>query len=75
MYYVNDILVISNDTHKTMHHIKSQLKLKGNKAKEPEVYLGASLSKMENEFCDLCWALSSKKYCAALVNNVEDTLA
>ena len=73
--YVDDVLVISNDPDKTMRRIKSQFKLKGNKAEEPEVYLGASLSKMENEFGDLCWAMSSDKYCTALVNNVEETLA
>ena len=48
--YVNDVLVISDDPNKTMCCIKSQFKLKGNKAKELEVYLGASLSKTENEF-------------------------
>ena len=73
--YVNDVLVISNDPGKTMRCIKSQFKLKGNKAEEPEVYLGASLSKMENEFGNLCWAMSLDKYCAALVNNVEEMLA
>ena len=52
--YIDDVLVISDDPNKTMCRIKSQFKLKGNKAKEPEVYLGASLSKMENEFGDLC---------------------
>ena len=58
-----------------MRCIKSQFKLKGNTGKEPEVYLGASLSKMENKFGNLCWAMSSDKYCAALVNNVEETLS
>ena len=53
--YVNDVLVISNDPHKTMRRIKSQFNLKGNKAKEPDVYLGVSLSKMENKFGNLYW--------------------
>ena len=58
-----------------MCRIKLQFKLKGNKGKKPKVYLGASLSKIENEFGNLCWVISSDKYCAALVNNVEETLA
>ena len=73
--YVDDVLVISDDPAKTMRRIKSQFKLKGDKTDEPDVYLGASLSQMENEFGDRCWAMSSDKYCAALVNNVEETLA
>ena len=32
-----------------MRRIKSQFKLKGHKVKDPEVYLGASLSKIEND--------------------------
>ena len=52
--YVDDILVISDDPNKIMRRIKSQFKLKGNKAEEPEVYLGASLSKIEDEFGNLC---------------------
>ena len=30
---------------------------------------------MENEFGNLCWAMSSEKISAALVNNVQETLA
>ena len=29
---------------------------------------------MENELGNLCWEMSSDKYCAALVNNIEETL-
>ena len=41
----------------------------------PENYLGADLSQMNNADGDLCWAMSSDKYCQALVKNVEDTLS
>ena len=40
-----------------------------------DVYLGAELSTMDNEQGRKCWAMSSDKYCAAMVNNVEETLA
>ena len=42
---------------------------------KPDVYLGADLSPMDNEQEDECWSMSSDKYCAAMVKNVEDTLA
>jgi hypothetical protein len=41
---------------------------------EPDVYLGAEISKMDNEQGRECWAMSSDKYCAAMVKNVEDVL-
>ena len=41
---------------------------------EPDNYLGADMSQMDNEHGDLCWAMSSDKYCQALVKNVEERL-
>jgi len=35
-------------------------KLKDDKMEEPEMYLGADLSKMNNEDGDECWAMSSE---------------
>ena len=40
----------------------------------PDGYLGADLSQMYNEVGDYCWAMSSDKYCQALVTNVEEVL-
>jgi len=41
---------------------------------KPEVYLGANLLLMDNEEDTECWAMSSDKYCTAMVNNIEDGL-
>ena len=43
--------------------------------KKPDVYLGADLYTMDKDQGDKCWAMSSDKYCAAMVKNVEETLA
>ena len=40
----------------------------------PDGYLGADLSQMYNEVGDYCWAMSSDKYCQALVTTVAEVL-
>ena len=42
---------------------------------KPDVYLGAELFTMDNNQGDEFWAMSSDKYCADMVKNVEETLA
>ena len=58
-----------------MKGIQSKFKLKDDKMDKPDVYLGAELSAMDNEQGDECWDMSSDKYCAAMVKNVEENLA
>ena len=41
---------------------------------EPDMYLGAELSKIDNVDGDECWSMSSDKYCVAFVANVEESL-
>ena len=72
--YVDDLLAISHDPTRTMKSIETKFKFKGNKVEKPDIYLGAALSQMDNVHGDLCWAMSSDKYCEALVKNVEDIL-
>ena len=57
-----------------MKQIKAKFTLKDDKIEEPTNYLGAGLSKMDNEEGDECWAMSSEAYCTATVANVEDVL-
>ena len=73
--YVDDVLAVSHDPMNTMKGIQSKFKLKDDKMEKPDVYLGAELSSMDNERGDECWAMSSDKYCAAMVANIEDILA
>ena len=70
--YVDDVLSISHDPQKTMDGIKNTFKLKNDKIKEPENYLGADLSKMTTADGRVCWTISSDQYCKAAVANVED---
>ena len=57
-----------------MQGIQRTFKLKDDKIEEPEMYLGAELTKMHNETNKECWAMSSDKYCAAAVTNVTEVL-
>ena len=72
--YVDDILAISQNPSSIMQCIQRKFKLKDDKFEEPSNYLGAELSIMDNEYGDQCWAMSSDKYCEALVTNVEEVL-
>ena len=57
--YVDDILSISHDPMRTMVGIKDTFKLKDDKIAEPDIYLGAELSKLDNVDGDTCWTTSS----------------
>jgi len=72
--YVDDVLCISNKPLHTMKGIQAKFKLKNDKMKKPEVYFGAELSSIDNEKGIKCGAMSSDKYCAAMVKNVEESL-
>ena len=72
---MDDVLRISENPMHTMEVIQSKFKSKYEKMEKPDVYLGADLSTMYNKQGDECRAMSSDKYCAAMVKNVEETLA
>ena len=72
--YVYDVLAISHQSKHVLKGIQKKFKIKNDKIEVPEMYLGASLSKMDNENGDECWAMSSNDYCAAMVKTVEDNL-
>ena len=72
--YVDDVLCIHEDPTIALKQIATKFKLKNDSMDEPDIYLGASLSKMDNAEGDECWAMSSDKYCSAFVTNVEESL-
>ena len=72
--YVDDVLSISHKPEAALQGIASKFKLKDDKMEEPTMYLGAEVSRMQNVDGDLCWAMSSDKYCDAMVKNVQDVL-
>ena len=73
--YVDDVLCISDKPKATLLGIAKDFTLKGDKMEPPDVYLGAGLTKLDNEHGDECWAMSSDSYCAAMITNVEEVLA
>ena len=72
--YVDDILSISHDQQNTMDGIKNTFKLKNDKIKELENYLGSDLSKMTTADGRVCWTMSLDQYCKAAVANVDEKL-
>ena len=70
LYYVDDVLAISDMTIRTMDGIRSVFKLKDGKAEVPYVYLGATLSQVETETGTNCWKMSSEKYVKATIDNL-----
>ena len=74
MTYVDDVIAIGHDPMKTMKGINSYFKFKNDKIEEPDIYLGAGLSKIVTGDGTECWAMSSDKYCASAVKNVEEVL-
>ena len=69
--YVDDVLSISATPMKTIEGIKAVFKLKGDKAEVPDMYLGASIQKVETADGTECWIMSAEKYVKAAVENVE----
>jgi hypothetical protein len=65
---------MSDDPKSTLTALTSVFKLKDNKVEEPDVYLGAQLSKINVDGVK-CWIMSTEKYADASVTNVEESLA
>ena len=73
--YVDDVLAINENPSTTLERIKGKFRLKNDKMDVPDNYLGADLSRLDNEDGDLCWGMSSDRYCQSLVTNIESVLA
>ena len=58
-----------------MDGIRARFTLKDDKVEDPTDYLGAQFSKMNDEFGNNFWTMSSSKYCKAAITNVEERLA
>ena len=57
--YVDDVLAISATPMKNIEGIKSVFKFKGDKAEVPDMYIGASIQKLETADGTECWAEES----------------
>ena len=72
--YVDDIFAISHKAKNVLKAVQAIFKLEDNRIEPPDMYLGATLSVMEdNGFQG--WCISSDKYVKAAVENVELELA
>ena len=72
--YVDDILAISHKAKDALKAVQAIFKLKDDKIKPPDMYLGATLSVMEDNGIQ-GWCMTSDKYGKAAVENVELELA
>ena len=73
LVYVDNILCISHDPKATMSGIQETFKLKDDKIKKPESYLGEQLAQAMIGG-QQCWTMSSHEYVKAAIANVEATL-
>ena len=71
--YVDDVLAMAADPRAILSGLQSVFKLKDDKIEEPEMDLGAQLSKMQVDGRE-CWTMSAEKYVVASVKNVEEAL-
>ena len=74
MFYVDDLLAISEDATKVLQGVQAIFKFKDDKIVGPEVYLGEQLNTMTVDGFD-GWTMSSQKYIMAAIDNVEEVLA
>ena len=72
--YVDDILAISHKAKDALKAVQAILKLKDDKIEPMDMYLGATLSVMEDDGVQ-GWCMTSDKYVKAAVENVEQELA
>ena len=56
---------------KTIEGVRAVFKLKDEKAEVPDMYLGASIQKLETVYGRECWVMSEEKYTKAAVENVK----
>ena len=68
--YVNDILTMCHKASDVLKAIQTIFKLKDDRIEPPDMYLGATLSIMDDDGIQ-GWCMSSDKYVKAAVENVE----
>ena len=76
LVYVNDILIFLNDPKVTMDKLGKLLyKLKPESVKEPELYLGANMEKVQLPNGKVEWSMGSQTYVMKAVRVVESLIA
>ena len=72
--YINDVLFISRNEQKSMKRIWEDFKIKDDNIEPSDIYIGATLSKMNLDSGKYCWIMSPEQYVKAAVTNVEEDL-
>ena len=75
LVYVDDILVFANDPKITMDELGKLYKLKPESAKEPDIYLGANMEKVQLSDGRVESAMGSRTYVKNAVKIVEALIA
>ena len=76
LMYVDDTLAVSHDPKRIMDHLASKYTLKPGSVKEPDVYLGATVEKVDvpGEPGRYNWTLSAETYVKRAIADVETRL-
>jgi hypothetical protein len=75
LYYVDDALAVSMDPKSILQKVDKYFPMKPNSIAEPDIYLGAKISKAKLPNGTEAWAMSSSKYVQEAVKNVKIWLA
>ena len=72
--YIDDLLCIHEDPNISIKPIQTKFKLNYDKMDATTSYLGADIYNITNQDGDICWDMSSYRYCEDLVNNTEEVI-
>ena len=71
LVYTDDFLILSMDPWAIIKDLQKEVTLKDTSIKEPDQYLGASVSKYEFKDGGWCWAMGSDQYVKEAIRNAE----
>ena len=71
LVYVDDIMIVALDPSRTMKQVQEKFKFKGDKWDDPDIYLGAKISKRVHDKNQI-WTMSSQEYLKAAIKEVEN---
>jgi hypothetical protein len=75
LVYVDDILIFAKDPKATMDELGQLYELKPESVKEPDIYLGANMEKVQLPNGKVEWAMGSRTYVKNAVRVVESLIA
>ena len=75
LVYVDDILIFAKDPKMTLDKLEKLLKLKPESVKEPNIYFGVNMEKVQLPSGKVEWAMGSQTYVRKAVREVESLIA